>query len=367
MDESPTPGEQCTSAPPETGNIALGPKLREKFALTTFLGRGGFGEVWGGTEVKSGTPIAVKIEKDTTMRTSFLSVEVSILKIIMSVGTNPPICGFPAVRFFGQDGPNVVMVQVRLGPSLDNLFAAYGPFSSKTVAMLGDQMISRLETMHMLGFIHRDIKPENFLMGVNKLSHHLYMIDFGLSGRFITEKGSHKEMLTKKDFLGTTRFASLHTHQGFSQSRRDDLEQLSYVLIYLYRGSLPWTNLKFRSEKEKEAGVGQIKEKMPPSLIAQKCPRQLEDLLVYAKSMEFTEAIDYSKCRRMLGEILVQARNTHDYMFDWRVLQARIKTKVLDGETQQSDAATKSNAVGVNSAQRTAGCISGSATSLGGA
>ena len=39
-----------------------------------------------------------------------------------------------------------------------------------------------------------------------------------------------------KPFLGTTRYASISAHQGHELSRKDDLESLAYVIIYLLKG-----------------------------------------------------------------------------------------------------------------------------------
>ncbi|KAM0885085.1 hypothetical protein ACQ4PT_030581 [Festuca glaucescens] len=77
--------------------------------------------------------------------------------------------GIPHLKCFGVDGEYNVMVIDLLGPSLEDLFNYCNrKFTLKIVLMLADQMIARVEYMHLRGFLHRDIKPDNFLMGLGR-------------------------------------------------------------------------------------------------------------------------------------------------------------------------------------------------------
>lgn len=134
------------------------------------------------------------------------------------------------------------MVTELLGPSLEDLHKyCQGKFTLKTGLLLGRQMISRLEYFHSKQFVHRDVKPENFCMGSGSRSDILYLIDYGLSKRYSDPKsGAHIAFREGKQLTGTARYASLNTHLGQEQSRRDDMEAMAYVLIFLINGSLPW-------------------------------------------------------------------------------------------------------------------------------
>ena len=70
----------------------------------------------------------------------------------------------------------------------------------------------------------------------------ILLLDFGLS-RLYSVKGEHIEYKdNKRGILGTAKYCSLNTHYGIDQSRRDDLDQIMYSLIFFANdGNLPWS------------------------------------------------------------------------------------------------------------------------------
>ena len=138
------------------------------------IGSGSFGDIYLGVNIISGEEVAIKLESIKAKHPQ-LEYEAKVYKTLAGG------VGVPFVRWFGVECDYNAMVIDLLGPSLEDLFNFCNrKFSLKTVLLLADQLISRIEYIQCVGlhafvltassrnFIHRDIKPDNFLMGIGK-------------------------------------------------------------------------------------------------------------------------------------------------------------------------------------------------------
>ncbi|XP_021752752.1 casein kinase 1-like protein 10 isoform X1 [Chenopodium quinoa] len=287
-----------------------------KFKLGRKIGSGSFGELYLGISVQTGEEVAVKLEPAKTKHPQ-LHYE-SKLYMLLQGGT-----GVPHLKWFGVEGEYNVMVIDLLGPSLEDLFNYCNrKFSLKTVLMLADQMINRVEYMHSRGFLHRDIKPDNFLMGLGRKANQVYVIDFGLAKKY-RDLQTHKHIPYRenKNLTGTARYASVNTHLGVEQSRRDDLESLGYVLMYFLRGSLPWQGLKAGTKKQKYDKISEKKMLTPIEVLCKNYPSEFTSYFHYCRSLRFDDKPDYSYLKRLFRDLFIREGYQFDYVFDWTILK----------------------------------------------
>lgn len=228
-------------------------RVGDEFRVLEMIGRGAFGDVYRGEHVLTKKKVAVKLSPAGTEKQrqrSLLIDEARVCKLLCPGGPRgvPPdidSSGVSRVYWYGQQGEFHCLIIDLLGPSLSELFNYCGRrFTINTVLRLGEQMVTRIEYLHSKHLLHNDVKPENFLLGTGQQSGTVFVIDFGLAAPFRDPLTlQHEKYKDGTSFAGTPRFSSRNLHMGIRSSRRDDLESVVLVMLWLMRGGhLPWDN-----------------------------------------------------------------------------------------------------------------------------
>lgn len=157
------------------------------------------------------------------------------------------------------------------------------------------------------------------MCGTGQFTNKLYCVDFGLSKRYRDPVTLVHNPLRpwKHSLTGTPRYASISNHLGKSQSRRDDLESLAYVLIYFLQGKLPWQGIKADDKHEKYRLILQVKESTPIQKLCKGCPPQFGMFLEYARGLDFMEDPNYDYLHALFTDESAPTQRA----FDWEILQ----------------------------------------------
>ncbi|XP_015786232.1 casein kinase I isoform X2 [Tetranychus urticae] len=306
-------------------------RVGNKYRLGRKIGSGSFGDIYLGTNIATGEEVAIKLECLKTKHPQ-LHIESKIYRMMYGG------VGIPSIKWCGSEGDYNVMVMELLGPSLEDLFNFCNrKFSLKTVLLLADQLIHRIEFIHAKSFIHRDIKPDNFLMGLGKKGNLVYIIDFGLAKKYRDNRShQHIPYRENKNLTGTARYASINTHLGIEQSRRDDLESLGYVLMYFNRGSLPWQGLRAATKRQKYERISEKKLTTPVDDLCRGFPSEFATYLNYCRKLKFEDKPDYSYLRQLLRNLFHRQGFTYDYIFDWNLLKFG-RNRPQNGKEEQGE------------------------------
>ncbi|KAL3013928.1 hypothetical protein AAZX31_06G080800 [Glycine max] len=257
-----------------------------KFKIGRKIGSGSFGEIYIASNIDTSEIVAIKMESKKTKHPQLL-YEAKLYSILQGES------GVPSMKWCGTDGDNNVLVIDLLGRSLEDFFVYCGrKFSLKTVLMLADQMLTRIEYMHSKGFLHRDIKPDNFLMGLGRKSNQVYIIDFGLAKRYRDPNtNKHIPYRENKSLTGTARYASCNTHMGIG------------ILI------------------EKQSGACKVPMAQAFQMLCKSYPAEFATYFHYCQSLTFDQHPDYGYLKRLFRDLFKREGYDSDFIFDWTILK----------------------------------------------
>ena len=287
--------------------------------LNKKIGSGSFGQIYQCLNKKSNEILACKIESINELKPQ-LYHESKIMFLLKNC------TGFPTCYDFILTGQDKILIMDYLGPNLDTIMKKLPSndnikkFSIKTSLMIMIQCIERLKTLHEKGIIHRDIKPENFVIGPKNKERLIYLIDFGLSKKISNDK-KIPSVKVDRNIIGTMRYISMNTHQGYEQGKRDDLESLFYIIIYFIKGELPWQNIKCKTRAEKYSKIYEIKKKVTDNKeLVEGLPIEMEKILEYILELNFFEKPNYLMINKTIEIILDKLNLSNDLQFDWYYL-----------------------------------------------
>ena len=198
----------------------------QKYKPIKLLGKGAFSNVYLSLNIKNKSYVAIKAEKRNIYE--LLESEAFILYSIRNIG-------IPEVLSYGRTKTHNILVLPLLGQSLTNFCKQNKNININDICLISIQILERIEWVHSNNIVYRDIKPDNFLFG-KKDPAILYLIDFNLSRKYKSSKtGKHILPKSLKKFYGTSKFASIYAMMGNEQSRRDDIENIGYLIILLMK------------------------------------------------------------------------------------------------------------------------------------
>lgn len=291
------------------------------------IGEGTFGAVVFGINTKNNTPVAVKVQKSSSNH-DYLENEYNILK---SLNDNTIMS---KVYYHEKNDEGTLLIESLIGPSLDKLFkfCSYN-LDLKTICFIGCDILTCLEKLHESSFVHLDIKPDNIgfkLKDINNKKNEILciLIDFGKSCNYLNAKKSTKKK-NNKYIGGNIQFASINILQNGIPNPKDDLESLIYVLLFLYKGYLPWSYFEKANKFDYKIKVLNEKKKFDISKFCGEDFVDISNIFENIKKLSQNEKPKYSLYKTLLYNTAKKYNNfcEDEFKFKWQFEFSKVMEK----------------------------------------
>ncbi len=245
----------------------VGTTLDSRYQIEKCLGTGGMSVVFKATDLRDGSPVAIKMLRDDVADDKeSLNIFMNESKVV-SMLSHPNIVSIRAVSF--KTEKKYLVMEYIDGISLRTYMDKRGALDFDEFISFSEQILAALEHAHSRGVVHRDIKPQNILVLKDGF---IKVTDFGIAK--VPEKSKGKTI--SDNAIGTVYYISPEQAAGKSTDSRSDLYSCGVLMYEMATGRLP-----FDDERPISILMMQIHDKpLPPRKISKHIPRGLERLIL---------------------------------------------------------------------------------------
>ena len=204
--------------------------INKKYLIITELNHGEFGRVFKAKHRLSNNDVVIKVEKKSI--NSLLLYETKLYNYLKNYSY------ISKIRNFYNDNINNILIIDYNGDTIHDIKNSLNIFNMREkiyfINNLITNIINSLEELHNLKYIHRDVKPQNFCYNKS-----IKLIDLGFCKSYIVNN-KHIENIKLKKIIGTSNYISNNIVQLNNPSRRDDIESIFYIYLFLLMPNELW-------------------------------------------------------------------------------------------------------------------------------
>lgn len=259
--------------------------IHKKYVVQKLVQSGNFGTVYKGYNMRTNEQVAIKTSVIKN-GINLLKNEATIYKLLKDLN------GVPNIKWYGCiDGISYIVINW-LGESLYTLKTLQIEQMKNLafILQIGINIVNILKNIHNNGFIHRDIKPDNIMIDFKLNEMNIHIIDFGLCKPYLNNN-VHIPIKKVSGLIGSNNYASVNAHKFVELSRRDDLESVCYILLFLY-SELMWQNVVENNV------IFYLKNNL--TFEANSYPLEIINVLKYIRSLQYLDTPDYEYITNIL-------------------------------------------------------------------